>query len=85
MGTIVHRKDPRGGRARVSGRSQVLRKVGDKLFLLLLSKHEIALNFNCMATVDQMSNSGHDDIPWKGVGEKMSRGNRPRTGGTTGI
>lgn len=63
---------------------QVLRKVGDKLIFLLPSNHEIALNFNCMATVDQVSNSGHDDIPWKGVGEKMSRGNRPRTDGTTG-
>lgn len=85
MGTIVHNieKIPgEGGRVcRAGGASaQVLRKVGDKVILRLPSKHEIALSFNCMATVGQVSNSGHDDIPWKGVGEKMSAGYRPRTG-----
>uniref|UniRef100_K1PWT6 39S ribosomal protein L2, mitochondrial n=1 Tax=Magallana gigas TaxID=29159 RepID=K1PWT6_MAGGI len=77
-----HKKDPWGGRARLSGlaSAQVLRKVGNKAILRLPSKHEIALSFNCMVTEGQVSNSGHDDIPWKGVGEKVSAGYRPKTG-----
>lgn len=52
---------------RAAGASaQVLRKVWDKVFLRLPSKQEITLSYNCMATVGQVSNSGHDDIPWKG-------------------
>lgn len=73
MGTIVHiiKKIPGEGRRLCQAcwaSAQVLRKVGDKVILCLPSKHEIALSFNCMATVGQMSNSGHDDDPWKWVG-----------------
>lgn len=78
-----HKNDPReGGRVCQDcwASAQVLRKVGDKGILRLLSKHEIALSFNCMVTVGQVSNSGQDDILWKSVGEKMSAGYRPRTG-----
>lgn len=85
IGTIVHiiKKIPgEGGRVCQAGwaSAQVLRKVGDKAILRLPSKHEIALSFNCMVTEGQVFNSGHDDIPWKGVGEKMSAGYRPKTG-----
>lgn len=89
MGTIVHiiKKIPGEGRRVCQAcwaSAQVLRKVGDKVILRLPSKHEIAPSFNCMVTVGQVSNSGHDDIPWKGVGEKMSAWYRPRTGGMIG-
>lgn len=75
-----------GGRVcRAGGTSAlVLKNVGDKVIIRLPSKHDIAIMFYCMVTVGQVSNSGRDDIPWKGVGEKMSAGYRPRTGGTTG-
>lgn len=87
MGTIVHiiKKIPGEGRRVCQAcwaSAQVLRKVGDKAILRLPSKHEIALSFNCMVTEGQVFNSGHDDIPWKGVGEKMSAGYRPKTNPT---
>lgn len=71
-----------GGRVcRAGGTSAlVLKNVGDKVIIRLPSKHDIAIMFYCMVTVGQVSNSGRDDIPWKGVGEKMSAGYRPRTG-----
>ncbi|XP_062617389.1 large ribosomal subunit protein uL2m-like isoform X2 [Saccostrea cucullata] len=85
MGTIVHNIEKIPGQGgmicRAGGSSaQLLRKVGESVVLRMPSKHEIVLDPKCMATVGQVSNAGHDDIPWKGVGEKMRSGYRPRTG-----
>lgn len=56
---------------------QVLRKVGDKVPVV---KARDCAKLQLHSSVGLVSNSGHDDIPWKGVGEKMSAGYRPRTG-----
>ncbi|XP_056001349.1 uncharacterized protein LOC130048520 [Ostrea edulis] len=85
MGTIIHNIEKIPGEGgtfcRAGGASaQLMRKVGDQVAIRLPSKHEVVLDPTCMATVGQVSNSGHDDVPWKGVGEKMRSGYRPRTG-----